>query len=740
MRTASRGFVAVLLLAGAVLAYAAPASAGPAWSVVSSANPPGAPNGAFDSVACASPTSCFSVGSSVAGLLMEQYDGASWTIVDIPGTGSLNDIACASATSCFAVGSVGNGPLIESWDGTTWSITPSPTLTGPSALLSIACSSPTSCFAVGRAGAQVVALQWNGTTWTTVATPHPAKARSSYFVGVSCASASSCQAVGSSYDGVTARPLIEGWNGAVWSLVPGPVPTSTTLPVLNSVSCASGTSCFAVGSVEVFSAHASTTKTLIDRWNGVKWTVVASPNVGGTLSNSLADVSCSGPTSCFAVGSATLALGEVAHNLIEHWNGTSWTIGTGPNPAANGNSLGGVACPAATSCFAVGESGSVTAPGTIEQWNGTTWSIMGHPMPLPTNSSLLAAACAGPTCFSVGQQSTPAGTIATLVEQPTPSGWVVVPNPNPAGATAATLSGVSCPRTTLCVAVGTWSTKSASKTLVEIWNGSVWLIVPSPNHGTNPSGLTGVSCPSPTTCFAVGDFVSNGFHQTLTERWNGTTWTIVASPNLKPSPHFIGRHNDLASVSCANTTYCFAVGVDTNVAGGSGLGSKSYTLIERWNGSAWSIATSPNPGASYSALSSVSCPTATSCVAVGSFFSSGKGPLSQSLIVRWNGTTWARVASADPATARVTSLAGVSCTSAMNCFAVGGAAPGNSVYTPLVKSLAGTTWSNTAAPNPGGVSNNYLNAVTCPSPSTCIAVGSSGPGGQFKQTLVESYA
>src|SRR5471030_955289 len=109
MRVASRIVVATALLAGAVVAPALPASSlEPAWSVVSSVSPPGPPNGTFGSVACATETTCFTVGNSVDGALMEQWNGTGWSIVPLPETGGLlYDLACPSATSCFAVGFAG---------------------------------------------------------------------------------------------------------------------------------------------------------------------------------------------------------------------------------------------------------------------------------------------------------------------------------------------------------------------------------------------------------------------------------------------------------------------------------------------------------------------------------------------------------------------------------------------------------------------------------------------------------
>ncbi|MDQ1422666.1 MAG: hypothetical protein QOD72_164, partial [Acidimicrobiaceae bacterium] len=110
------------------------------------------------------------------------------------------------------------------------------------------------------------------------------------------------------------------------------------------------------------------------------------------------------------------------------------------------------------------------------------------------------------------------------------------------------------------------------------------------------------------------------------------------------------------AVSCTGASNCFAVGA-------SSTGNTS-TLVERWNGTSWTIVTSPNPtGASSSGLAGISCIAATSCFAVGNTDIGG----SRSLIEQWNGTNWSVAAATAPP-----SLNGVACISATSCYAVGG--------------------------------------------------------------------
>jgi hypothetical protein len=64
---------------------------------------------------------------------------------------------------------------------------------------------------------------------------------------------------------------------------------------------------------------------------------------------------------------------------------------------------------------------------------------------------------------------------------------------------------------------------------------------------------------------------------------------------------------NLASVSCPTDTSCVAVGF---YSGGG-------TVVERWNGTSWALVASPDRPKSVSVLSGISCATATTCLAVG---------------------------------------------------------------------------------------------------------------------------
>ena len=224
--------------------------------------------------------------------------------------------------------------------------------------------------------------------------------------------------------------------------------------------------------------------------------------------------------------------------------------------------------------------------------------------------------------------------------------------------------------------------------------------------------LTGVTCLPTGTCVAVGWYYygATGPTLTLAMRWNGRAWLAEPTPSH-------GHDSQLDDVSCAATASCLAVG----------------TPAEAWTGTRWSIL--PNPPAG--PLSSVSCPLPGFCQATGPP-PAGTRPVA----ARWNGRTWRaeRVPRPTPVPQNLT-LAAVSCVTARFCMAVGDASRGaKAMPSPTYRDMTlterwnGSRWRIIPAPSPARASR--LSGVSCPSPTVCVAVGSSAGGGR---TLAERW-
>jgi hypothetical protein len=357
-----------------------------------------------------------------------------------------------------------------------------------------------------------------------------------------------------------------GATTLTWSVVPSPSPGSG-YNILSAVSCVSAATCTAVGydreDTEPFAFH-----TVIESWNGARWSVVHSPTPSGQVSVDLTGVSCVSATACTAVGYYEISTGA-NKAFIESWNGTRWSVVPSPRPANSSTVLNGVSCVSAAACTAVGyfyflNSGTIET--FVESWNGTKWSVVPSPSPA-TGNFLDGVSCVSvAACTAVGSDYENLQTQRTLVESWNGTAWSVVPSPNRPYSNI--LDGVSCVSATACAAVGYHGDRRSTRALIESWNGTTWSLVTSPNPGSAYDILYGVSCPSAAACTAVGKHNNASAEDTLVESWNGTNWSVTHSP----SP---GTVDMLNGVSCASAATCTA-------AGSNGLNSQSppETLIE----------------------------------------------------------------------------------------------------------------------------------------------------------------
>jgi hypothetical protein len=611
---------------------------GTTWTILPT---PALARSELEGVSCSAPNDCTAVGTQGSPVgdvtLAESWDGTTWTIettVNPPGAPSpyyssvLGSVSCTSATACTAAGwftktVTKDVTLAEVWNGTAWTVqaTPDPAGAIVTKLTGVSCSSATACIAVGSsyssASASDVTLaeKWNGTTWKLQSTPNPAGAVASTLGSVSCSSADACTAVGSFEGSSDLFSLAEVWNGTAWALETTPNSATTTGSVLDGVSCGSATSCTAVG----FYDSPAGALALAEAWNGHAWTIQATPNPPGPAAVSqLNGVSCSSATACSAVGffqnSASTDL-----TLAEGWNGTAWSIQPTPNPADAdsfpGSVLSAISCSSAAACMAVG-SYTNTAGNVVtlaESWNGTSWNIETTLNPAgATNSALVGVFCASATvCSAVGRSFDAEGTQTAVVESWDGAAWKSQVVAVPAGATGAELSGVSCRSASACTAVGSYNNSSGTQvTLAESWNGTAWQVQATPNPtGATASALVGLSCSTAKACWAVGhSYDSSGTEVTLAESLNGTVWNVQATPNPSgASASYID-----GGVSCSRPRACSAVGSYSDNSG------TQLTLAESWNGTAWTVETTPNPtGAVESQLNGVSCASGGTCTAVG---------------------------------------------------------------------------------------------------------------------------
>ena len=575
--------------------------------------------------------------------MAETWNGSDWTMQSFPvpansdGAG-LTQVSCTSATFCEAVGSYFDesdgqtDPLAAAWNGTSWSLQSTPSLTSTAGFTAVSCTSAKFCEAWGGGNAgnpgPEVAEQWNGTSWALQTVPSDAVSVSS----VSCTSAKLCEAVGTT--------AVYSWNGSQWS--PQTLPSSLSAAALNGVSCSSGKFCELVGDEN---AGGDTDAGVAAVWNGKAWSAQTSPNPSGATWVNLNAVSCASAQSCEAAGYSEIQVTANAPKaLAEAWNGGSWALQHAAAPAgATSNGLGGVSCISASFCAAVGGHGNSAGNGVnlAEIWNGTSWTITTTPNlkgQSGVSGDLDSVSCVSASfCQAVG--SGPSGPTAALWNG---TSWTIQAIP---GADVQTQE-VSCATADFCMVTGGTGD-------VDIWNGSSWAAGSSVPGFSN---LSSVSCLSASFCEVVGYDPSGG----NAAAWNGTSWTVQVTPGP--------ASNSFNAVSCTAASSCEAVGQAI------GTNDEPVPLAELWNGTSWTIQSAPDPANSQSgSLASVSCTSASACTAAGQY-ASGTVPNfgePQTLAEVWDGTAWTIAATPDPSSTAQNILSSVSCGATDACTAVG---------------------------------------------------------------------
>ncbi|MGH9500594.1 MAG: hypothetical protein ACRD3L_15740 [Terriglobales bacterium] len=322
--------------------------------------------------------------------------------------------------------------------------------------------------------------------------PSPQSGVANYLFGVAGLSRTNLWAVGYSYDANNRQlTLVEHWNGHAWAIVPSPNPGNENRcgsgysgNQLNAVASVAPNDVWAVGY-----ACGYESRTLVEHWNGKKWSVVASPNQPGAETSALAGVVAISDTDVWAVGNYQLEGQYLWNTLVEHWDGTSWSIVNSPNiNGADMNFLNGVAAVSATDIWAVGYHESSELPPyqlpLIEHYDGQQWEVVASPAPPPSEYNALygVVALAADNVWAVGYENE--------------------------------------------------DTQGENGTgLIEHWDGSQWNLVSNPVAG-EANDLLSVAGGSENDIWAVG-YVSDADVQfsPITEHWDGQTWTVVRPPD-----------------------------------------------------------------------------------------------------------------------------------------------------------------------------------------------------------------
>jgi YD repeat-containing protein len=359
-----------------------------------------------------------------------------------------------------------------------------------------------------------------------------------------------------------------------------------------------------------------------------------------------------------------------------------------------------------------------------DQIGTTAWSSEISSAPAGAKSDKLydVSCAAAASCVAVGYYLNSSNVVVPAAQRWSGSSWLVITPPAPAEGAISVLNGVSCPTTTSCMAVGTKQVGGLDQPLAMQWNGSAWSATPAPVGPGFTNYLNDVSCTAANNCEAVGYSAPSGWEiaKPLVMHWNGSAWAVKASANPNtPGGNPTEEDNKLQSVSCASASFCMAVGLHHANVGGV---DTYQALIERLSGEEWvtqelkswrNLSEIPNIR-----LNGVSCPSASSCMAVGSTASNANSLPQNGFTATWTGSQWNDTGTSLD-TNGPTNLLGVSCTSAAACRAVG---PG-----PRGLHWTGSQGWKIEGPKVPADTIGYeetLNAISCPTAAVCKAVGS----------------
>lgn len=344
--------------------------------------------------------------------------------------------------------------------------------------------------------------------------------------------------------------------------------------------------------------------------------------------------------------------------------GLAWRVVSSPNPGGIGASLlYEVAAISANDVWAVGLYYEDTiSVATILHWDGIQWNIAPTPNIDMRNAALYSVVALSTTnIWAVGYSTPSTGGQQAFLIQRIGSQWRKWPTPS--GAVRGLLQNISAAAFDDVWAVGYIRQGVVNRALIMHWDDNNWTVVPSPQVGAGENYLYTVEPVSANDAWAVGyrcesfDCTTDQPSQTLIMRWNGTAWNVVPSPN--PGAH----GNYLFGVAAVSANDVWAVGGYGNTE------AEGKTLTMRWNGTAWNVVPSPNLSIGTSFLSKIDAAGANNVWAVGNSREDTRGW--EQIIMRWDGSRWVTVPGPATGVQPGTYLADIEIRSANDVWAVG---------------------------------------------------------------------
>ena len=250
------------------------------------------------------------------------------------------------------------------------------------------------------------------------------------------------------------------------------------------------------------------------------------------------------------------------------------------------------------------------------------------PLLKPTGSAATAFHAIQPPSFATPTPA-PNEPITKVTNLPSANGWAVQPAPR-IGTNDNTFGAVAAVSKNDVWAVGNYmpdvagTNQDATLSMAAHFDGKQWTSTPTPSPGPNFSTLFGVAA-VPGKAWAVGVALDANFDaHSVIEAWDGAAWHLVPAPRLDT------QRDTLFSATAVNDHDVWAAGIQQDRFGEFG------TLIEHFDGTAWSVVKSPNPGVSGNQLFGIASDGA-DVYAVGQ---RDDATTDTPLVLHWNGGSW----------------------------------------------------------------------------------------------------
>jgi len=522
------------------------------------------------------------------------------------------------------------------------------------------------------------------------------------------------------------RTLIQHWDGERWRIVPSPnVGESDNR--LYAVTALSSSNVWVVGQYGTSNAL----KTLTMHWDGIEWKVVVSPDVG--RQNELYDVLAISPDDVWAAGRYYTACGNSLCNaeaLILHWNGERWSQFSDSSLKVGHSSLHALGATSKNDVWAVGSysdavpTASSPARPLFMRWKGTAWVSTIAPVSLPGTLSGIAA-ISSDDAWAIGYSNRggePEG--ETLIFHWDGFAWLEVIGSRMQLGTGEGLRAIAATATD-----DVWAVGGGPEPFIQHWDGKAWRLMAVPRNGDSVmGGLFGVVPISPREVWAVGGQDSPASpvrdQESRIMRFADVPCpTHTALPTLSPSavgdctPRW--RVVDSPNPSTQSNELNAVAVISANDIWAVGT-SADRALTLHWNGKEWRVV--PAPGLRFDKIAAV---------ATDDVWAIGIGS-----VAHWDGTVWKEVSIPTPGGSKEPPvLQGIAAVSTNDIWAVGyyQSYDGDQFLGELTLTLHwnGKEWRVIPSPNitsKVGSTMNALLSVSAVSRNDVWAVGTSAGG------------